>query len=356
MHPSSYTPLIVFGFAHMSTAAPAACKSGGWVNLASLPTPRQEHGTTAIDDNTIAVLGGNVPTGNSTDLTDSLQLYNIASDTWKTSSPAPYKVNHPNVAAVNGKLYLLGGLINGPAVSGVSVNWIPTGSSHVYDVATDTWTEVSSMPVGTERGSAIVGVHGEMIYLAGGMTTLQDTYQDGVLTVTTFNTTSGEWQRLVAGAAELPESRQHGAGSVIGDTFYVVGGRLFGQTNFRDTVFELDLTNLDAGWKTSESKMPTARGSLNGGAVGDKFYAFGGEGNADTTTGVFNQSQVFDTEAQQWSDLKPMPVPRHGTQAIAVGNKVYVPGGGLQQDGKMVTLNGTTTFQQATAHFDAYCA
>ncbi|XEU94882.1 hypothetical protein FSHL1_000166 [Fusarium sambucinum] len=340
MYSSLVTLCSALLMANAAKGTPVKCQPGRWVTLSSLPSPRQEHGTVAINDNTIAILGGIVPAGQYTEVTDLFQLYDIPSDTWKTASPAPYKINHPNVAAVNNKLYLLGGLVNGPTIPGVTLNWIASGSSYVYDVATDKWTEVSAMPNGTERGSAIVG----------------GTYQDAVSTVTAFNTTSGEWQRLVGEAAELPESRQHGTGGVIDNTFFVIGGRWFGQLNTRDTVFELDLANLDAGWKTSQGRTPTARGGLNGGAIGDKFYAFGGEGNPDTASGVFNQSEVFNTKSQHWSELKPMAVPRHGTQAAAAGNRIYIPGGGLQQDGKSVTINGTTTFQNPSAHFDAYCA
>ena len=50
-----------------------------------------------------------------------------------------------------------------------------------------------------------------------------------------------------------------------------------------------------------------------------------------------------------------MAVPRHGTHAAAVGNMIYVPGGGLQQDGKAITNGGVTTYTDETAHFDAYC-
>lgn len=337
-------------------ASAASCTSGQWVDLAPIPTPRQEHGTVAIGNTTIAIVGGIVFQGNSTETTDLLQIYDIASNTWTTASPAPYKVNHPNVAAVDGILYMLGGLSVGPLSPGITMNWVASKACHSYDVSTDTWTELPSMPNGMERGSAIVGVHGEMIYLAGGMTVLQTGYQDAVDSAISFNTTSGEWQRLPSAAAELPESRQHAAGSVVGDTFYVVGGRRYGQLNTRNTVFELNLANQSAGWQTSPGRMPTTRGGLNGGAVGAKFYAFGGEGNPDSSTGVFNQSEVFDTESQQWTELEPMQVPRHGTQAAAVGSLVYIPGGGLQQDGKQVETDGVTTFQQPTAHFDAYCA
>ncbi|PYH96443.1 galactose oxidase [Aspergillus ellipticus CBS 707.79] len=351
------TGLAILSLLSLATAAaPPTCTPGEWVDLASIPQPRQEHGTTAIGNTTIAILGGIIPTGNSTSTTDLLQLYTIASDTWHTVSPAPYKVNHPNIAAVDNKLYLIGGLIEGPLLPGLTMNWIASGASHVYDIAADSWSELPSVPVGMERGSSVVGVHDEMIYLAGGMTVLQTGYQDAVDTVIAFNTTSGAWSRLVAEAAELPESRQHAAGSVIGDSFYVVGGRRYGQLNTKDTVFQLDLMDQEAGWKTSTGRMPVARGGINGGAVGSKFYVFGGEGNPDTNTGVFNQSEEFDTVSQGWAELRPMAVPRHGTQAAAVGGRVYVPGKGLQQDGKQVEVDGFVTFQNPSAHFDAYCA
>ena len=123
----------------------------------------------------------------------------------------------------------------------------------------------------------------------------------------------------------------------------------------RGTVFELDLTNTTAGWQTSDAQMPVARGGLSGGVVGSKIYTFGGEGNPNSATGVFNQSEVFDTDSQQWTELAPMAAPRHGTSAAAVGNLVYIPGGGLQQDGRAVTVNGTTTYSNSSARLDAYC-
>lgn len=136
--------------------------------MASIPKPWQEHGTVAIGNTTITIAGGIIPVGNSTQTTDLLQLYDIASDTWTTASPAPYKVNHPNVAAVGQTLYLLGGLVEGSLSPGISMNWVASKACHAYDVSTDVWSELPPMPNGTERGSAIVGVHGEMIYLAGG--------------------------------------------------------------------------------------------------------------------------------------------------------------------------------------------
>ncbi|KAH8880845.1 galactose oxidase [Thozetella sp. PMI_491] len=311
-----------------------------WTNLVPIPFPRQEHSTVAINETTIAIVGGTTPTGNASyvtglSATSLMQLYDIPSDTWRTVAPTPYKVNHPNVAVVGGKLYLLGGLVNIHEPPTNHSDWAAFGESYVWDPTTDLWTQLTSMPTGTERGSATMGVQGDMIYLAGGMTLLQGTYQDAITTVTAFNTTSGEWQRLPALAANIPERRQHSVGAFL-------------TTHF--------LSSADvAGWKTSSGSMPVPRGGLSGAAVGNQFYTFGGEANSNSPSGIFNQTEAFDMETQQWEELKPMAVPRHGNSAVAVGNKIYIPGGGLQQDGKAYTIDGVTHYIQTTDHFDAYC-
>ena len=202
MHLSTHTlGLAVLGLFDVVTAA---CTSGTWVNLTSIPNARQEHGTAALGNSTIAVIGGIL----ASDTTDLFQLYDIASGTWSNATAAPYKVNHPNVAAIGSTLYLLGGLTDGDAVAD-GINWVAAKESYAYHLANNSWTELAPMPNGTEKGSAITGVYGDIIYLAGGMTTLA-TGQDAVDSVITYNTTSDEWVRLDAGSAELPESRQHG--------------------------------------------------------------------------------------------------------------------------------------------------
>lgn len=309
---------------------PTACTPNTWVNLTSLPSPRQEHSTVALNSSTIAIVGGVVSStedfyGPAITTTDLVQLYDIPSDQWRTVAPTPYRVNHPNVAVVDGKIYLLGGLIESPPEKGGTINWVASPACAVYDPAIDAWTSIVSMPPGTERGSAITDVYGDLIYLAGGMTVLKDTYQDAVNTATAFNTSSGTWLRLPPHAAVLPEGRQHGTGAVIEDTFYVVGGRVWSQLDVRGTVFSLDLTNLTSGWQTSPASMPVPRGGLSGDTVGSKLYTFGREGNPNSASGVFNQSEAYDVKTQQWTELPAMAVPRHGTHAAAVGGESVYP-------------------------------
>ncbi|PWY82395.1 galactose oxidase [Aspergillus eucalypticola CBS 122712] len=274
------------------------CSSGRWVNLASIPTPRQEHGTVAIGNSTIAIVGGIASQDNSSTAvtTDLVQLYDIAYNTWRTVSPALFRVNHPNLASVApNKLNLLGGLTDVPHPKGqdLDINWNASKDCYNYDAATDTWAEVASMPSGTERGSSVV------------------------------------------------ESRQHATGAVIGDTFYVIGGRRYGQMYHRDTVFELALQNIEAGWRTSTGHMPTSRGGIFGVLL--------------MGSSMFSVVKEIEIPSPRWVELMPMAVPRHGTQAAVAEGCIYIPGGGLQQDGKEVIVGGKSTYHNPTSHFDAYC-
>jgi N-acetylneuraminic acid mutarotase len=329
--------LTVFQF----TIIPSLCRSTQletWTDLAPIPVaPRQEHVTVAVSPTTLAILGGIVPNGSASVTTDIMQLYDIPSNKWRSAAAIPLPLNHPNAAAVNGKIYLLGGL----AVASDGA-WRAVPDSWVYDLCKDAWAPLDPMP--DRRGSAAIGVYGEKIYLAGGMTILnpvQGGEQGSVDSVSVFDTALLQWISVPRAAQHIPARRDHVGGAVVGTTFYVVGGRDHGQMNGRNTVFALDLGNMAAGWVTKAGKVPTPRGGLAAAAVGTKVYTFGGEGNpAEGTKGVFNETEVYDTVSDSWKKLEPMKLPRHGTSAVAIGGRVFIPGGGIAQGaGPVATLD-----------------
>lgn len=338
--------------------APPQPLQQNWETLARLPRYRQEHSAAALDPETIAVVGGVTRVGGpdlqlGLETVNWVELYDIPSNSWNEVSPAPFKVNHPNVAAVDGKLYLLGGLVEAQDPPSPYPDWVASGESHVYDPATDSWSALPPIPAGTERGSAILGVYGKLIYVAGGMTYLRPGEQDAVTTVSLFDTATKKWKTVPSTVANIPEGRQHGVGAIVGHNFYVVGGRWMEKENVRDTVFIVNLRNQKAGWTTSTNHMHVARGGLSGAVVGENFFTFGGESNPSSVDGIFNETEVFNLRTQEWTSLGPMALPRHGSFAVAVGNKIYVPGGGLQEDGKEVTVDGVVHILDTSDHFDA---
>ncbi|MFE2942037.1 Kelch repeat-containing protein [Streptomyces sp. NPDC059255] len=303
----------------------------GWRPLAPIASgPRQEHSVAAIGEK-VYVIGGIVadPAGGFT-TTGRVEVYDTRRDMWSGAAPLPVAMNHPNVAAVGGRIYVLGGLSGGAA-------WQAVPDSFVYDPRTDRWTRLPSMPPGIERGSAAIGVHGTGIHLAGGMRALvpgAGGLQDTVDTVSSYDVVTGRWGTLPS----LPQARDHVGGAVVGTVFYVLGGRDRGQVNVRDTVYAFDLRSRR--W-SERAPMPTARGGIATAGVGTKIYTFGGEGKHDDTdpNTVFAETEAYDTVRDRWQRLAPMPVPRHGTAAVAVAGTIHLPGGGIAGGGSPVDVN-----------------
>ncbi|ANZ39940.1 hypothetical protein BBK82_31755 [Lentzea guizhouensis] len=310
--------------------APAAVYGGGWQQLAPIAGgPRQEHSVAAIGRH-VYVVGGIRPDGNGGVVTvPDVEVYDTRANTWRRAAPLPVAMNHPNVVAVGGRLHVLGGLSGG-------ASWQAMRDSFVYHPATDRWTALPPMPAGTERGSAAMGVFGTRVYLAGGMRTLTPGpggLQDTVADVHSYDVLTRRWTTLPS----LPEARDHVGGAIVGRTFYVLGGRDRGQVNVRDTVYSLDLPG---GRWTERAPMPTPRGGIASAVVGTKIYTFGGEGRVvNGVNTVFDETEAYDTRRDTWERLAPMPVPRHGTAAVGIGDTIYVPGGGNRGGGAPMDVN-----------------
>ncbi|KXH55862.1 hypothetical protein CSAL01_08224 [Colletotrichum salicis] len=314
-----------------SAAAPAPSKctlstTKTWEVLKPLiGGPRQEHAAVGLGDNIYVVAGigpdASQPTGVST--IHSVEVYNVPKDEWTFAAPLPIPMNHANAAAANGKVYILGGLSGGAAFRALP-------NCYEYDPATNAWTELPPMPNGTERGSSILGITGDRIIVAGGISLLElgeDGLQETVDTVSSYNFVTKEWQSLPS----LPEGREHAGGGVIGNNFYVVGGRFRSQTAVRDTVYVLDLKTLK--W-SERARMPTPRGGVSVAIVGQRIYTLGGEGNLDPEADfVFNETEAYHARINSWEKLQPMNTPRHGMAAVAYNGSVYTPGGGIRDFG-----------------------
>jgi N-acetylneuraminic acid mutarotase len=344
--------LLLLSFLKLALTLPQHPAAGQprWETLASLSVVAQEQSTVYLAPDTIAILGGIIPVTNSTlviGTTPEMQFYSISNNSWTTRADIPIPLNHPNVAVVDGRIYLLGGLAEDENELGRT--WQAVPDSSVYDPKTNKWTSIPGVPKGEERGSGGMGVYKNRIYVAGGMKNL-DLYANGtqgtIASVIIFDTVTQTWLDVPKEAKQLPQGRDHAGAAVVGSKMYILGGRFRGRTNVQDDVFILDLDNLEAGWKTSEAKMPTARGGVASGAVGNKIYVFGGEGNPNSTTGIFPQVEGYDTVTDTWESLSDMKVPRHGTYGASAGGKIYIPGGGLQED------NGQDN--HSTRDFDAF--
>lgn len=286
---------------------PGACESGApWARAAQMPGPTQETATVAIDGK-LYVLGG---FDGELAVVDAVQVFDIASCRWSAGPPLPEPVHHANAAVVDGTIYVVGAM--------ATLQFTPLGVTWSWNPATESaWTVRAPMPEGTGRGSAVVGVLGGKLHVAGGL-------RGGAVTDHhVYDPALDQWSV----AEPLPSARDHACGGTVGGKLYVVGGRDSAIESIAPTVFEYAP---GAGWVT-QGPMPTARGGMACGVIGDRLIVVGGEGNRESPSGVFPQTEVFDAIDRSWSSSADMPTPRHGMGAAAWDGKLYVPGGATTQ-------------------------
>ena len=94
-----------------------------WNNGASSPTPEMESVYTAVGDK-IYIIAGYGETGKRNK--NSVEVYDTKTDTWTTAASVPVNLNHAAAAALDGKIYLVGGYLD---------NKIPSDKLFIYDPA-----------------------------------------------------------------------------------------------------------------------------------------------------------------------------------------------------------------------------
>ncbi len=70
--------------------------------------------------------------------------------------------------------------------------------------------------------------------------------------------------------------------------------------------------------------------------MGQFAYVFGGELGRPTT---YRETEAYEFATNTWSVRAPMPTPRHGLAAVAVGVRIYVISGGPRPGGSYSNVN-----------------
>lgn len=161
------TPAAEHFFAHLDTRSHHVLDTGTgqWTQAAPAPTARNSAGAAVIDGR-IYVVGGreNRPQPDGTQQqvnVATLEVYDPASDSWRTLSPMPRAQGGCAAAALDGRLYVFGG-----------EQWTPEQrvfpQSWVYDPAEDSWAPVADMP--TPRHGLLADRIGQAVFVIGGAT------------------------------------------------------------------------------------------------------------------------------------------------------------------------------------------
>src|SRR5690349_1029225 len=154
-----------------------------WVRRAPLPSPRTDLAAVGTQDGRIFAIGGAVYVAGRYAPTVTVQIYDIATDTWTQGPPLP--VPRSRLGATlgdDGRIYAFGGYDSGARREAFRLD--------PDDLAAG-WRELPPMPSPHELTSAVTGPDGTM-YVVGGWDGLRDLRR-----VDTYDPAAGAWRCTV---------------------------------------------------------------------------------------------------------------------------------------------------------------
>jgi non-specific serine/threonine protein kinase len=269
----------------------------GWRELPSMPTPRQNMGSTVLDG-TIWVVGG---LGGGSIGSRRVEGYDPVVNGWKVGPDLPVRLHHEMVVTWKDEAVAIGG-------------WIPKGSDpaaeitdRVFALRGGRW--VSLPPLNQPRAAGAAAVVDGKIVVVGG--------QDGRRLVPTTEVFDGKRWTVTA---EIPTPREHLAAVSDGRFVYAVGGRALSPDKNSAALERYDVAR-DRWVRLAD--MPTARGGVAAAIADGNIFALGGE----RPTTVLGTIETYNVASGTWSSAPHMRTPRHGSTAETIGRTLYSLGG-----------------------------
>src|SRR4029077_12682938 len=143
-------------------------------------------------------------------------VYDPATDKWERRTPMAVPRNHAFAAAVNNKIYVIGGRTG----HGFILAATNTDVVEEYDPANDAWSAPKErMP--TPRSGGGCGTDGRKIYVAGGEVTTKQLVA-AFRGIEAYEPATNSWITL----PPMPMPRHGVAGAVIGNRFHLVSGMI----------------------------------------------------------------------------------------------------------------------------------
>jgi hypothetical protein len=211
-----------------------------WKSLAPLPTKRGAAVAVEVGGK-IYVIGGATTVAGSKDpyftffgpslVLTTNEVFDPATNKWESRRPMSVARNHAYAAAVNGKIYVIGGR-TGHAFILSATN---TDVVEEYSPVSDMWSAPKErMP--TPRSGGAWGTDGRRIYVAGGEVTTKELV-GAFRAVEAYEPATNSWISL----PPMPMPRHGIAGAVIGNEFHLVSGMIqsAGALSFLDPRLEV---------------------------------------------------------------------------------------------------------------------
>jgi N-acetylneuraminic acid mutarotase len=285
-----------------------------WRIKAPMPTARAAFATAAVNDKIYAIGGAIL---NDCVIVPTVEAYEPSSDSWNTRELAPMPPPlrfRPSGAALDNLIYVVGGGVNTPEKGCSNV---ALGTVQAYDPAKDKWsTKLSSLNMPRIQVGLGADNVNHLLYAVGGSSSPPD---DFVLhTVEVYDPGTGTWEYK----QDLNTPRGAPAVAAVNGKIYAIGGQTQNQ-GVIDSVEEFDPSTNE--WTTKPSVMPHPRLNSTAAVVDGKIYVLGGEFDGI----IISTVDVYDPSSDTWTTETeaPLPTARRFAGAAVVDNTIYTVGG-----------------------------
>ncbi|MET9566402.1 Kelch repeat-containing protein [Streptomyces tauricus] len=312
---------------------------GLWRARSPLPVKRAEVGVAAVGGR-LYVVGGTAQRDDEAPVwaTTEVHSYDPRQDEWSSHAPLPKPLTHVGVAALGGRLYAFGGF-----TSPVHMN--PQRDAYVYDPRHDVWDRFPDMPVAL--GSIGVAAVDGRLHLLGGrdshrvVTPEGSPFSLGYGSVRTHHVFDPRRNTYVTADLLPTEGRDHAGVAVLDGMIHVVGGRT---EDPDDNLTRHDVYDVRRRCWARATPLPTARSAGAAVVLGTRLVYAGGECRPGGSTETFDDVTVYDPRTQQWNAVTALPGSRHGFGAAQIDGHAYFVagspdcGGGASDDTQELTI------------------
>jgi hypothetical protein len=298
----------------LSAGAPARAQAvgpGTWTAKAPMPEGVRGEVAAVVFENKLYAIGGNVDNN----AVARNEVYDPATDRWRSLAPMPVARDHLGLALVNGKIYTFGGFVK-------TVHEGAGTDVFEYDPASNTWR--ARAPLKSPLGSVGAAVIDNKIHVFGGRGL------DKVTTTThsVYDPATDKWTN----AAPLSKGRDHMAVVAAEGKIHVIGGRFTSPVD-RTDMHEIYDPATDS-WSTA-APLKTPRSAVASALYRGMIVVDGGEWPPDNRT--FTENEGYDLKTKAWVSLAAMPLGSHGFGAGVIGPNLYFAGGSTKPGGGGLT-------------------
>jgi N-acetylneuraminic acid mutarotase len=255
----------------------------------------------------IYAIGGSTLTGTPQQTTGGVvgtnEEYDPATDTWSFKKPMPTPREDFGIAVYQNKIYCISGEVN-----------------EVYDPATDTWETKAPMP--TARSKLQANVVDGKIYLIGGDSngTLNEVYDPATDSWTT--------------KASMPTGAWSYASAVVDNKIYVIGGLSESGDGKMNQIYSAETDTWRQGAPLPAIVAYQAAGATTGVNAPKRIYVFGVDYSFPGGPCI---NRVYNPESDSWTFGADVPTDRESFGVAVVNELLYVIGGFTQAYSDMLS-------------------